>query len=281
MLPKVQSFIKHLPLSNRKYFVRIFRIIGNDREIDIEQQMELLNFLHRFCLVFINLVITAALLVLHIFAAVFFIDYGIDVLDTVAIPVVHLIVSMAAVIMIFVAQVWFFKTSYTSAGENNSQSTRITLISLPMLVNIAYVFSYFMPYMILAFINDPLQASFTYVSVFIVICLFYIVLVSLMNGFMYYIFSQNTRMYVFPVLLAYFSFSYCFVALLSVLSVGSFNDYKQIQTILLPLLIAAFTYLVFKPFKSTEKKTDTQSTSENSQNTEMQDDNLHSEETSM
>lgn len=151
-------------------------------------------------LALICLLLFSAFVVFHILSAVEYIQYGNEVLynqdfndgstydDHQTIPIFHAVFSLipTAIVLfygMFVFSIWIFLRIESSrkleindndinsisrisdTGEECVQAPVPVTATGLLSINIVYIGSYFMPYMLLAFIHDPLQTSFTYLIV--------------------------------------------------------------------------------------------------------------------
>jgi len=124
--------------------------------------------------------------------------------------------------------------------------------------NIMFVGIYFLPYMLLAFISDPLQTASAYVMVFLLAICGYLTCFSLVT-----IVKCVGLPIPFIFLAIVLCTGYFFAILIYMLTLGSYRDFQPLRNLLLPLIIVMFTYLVFKPVKNqmmtkiAQKKTET------------------------
>ena len=103
---------------------------------------------HWFSIFLTSCVVTILLIVFHIFSAIHFITYGNEILhdDNRKLPYLYLVISCLLIgIMLIVA----ILVSICKWG-------RSSVIGISISVNIVYIASYFVPPMVLAFIQDPI-----------------------------------------------------------------------------------------------------------------------------
>jgi len=116
-----------------------------------------------------------------------------------------------------------------------------------------------MPYMLLAFIHNPLQTSFTYFTIAILIACIYLPVLSF--WVMCSLAARKEKMQFLQGLKTLTSFMilslivYIFITINYVLTLGSFDDFKALHNLLLPLLIGLFSLFVLQPaYKHCRKK---------------------------
>jgi len=167
-----------------------------------------------------------------------------------AIPTLYLVFSLLAVFLITtvtaIASTIAWYRHYTKGNDDDTLEEHdvIALVtSAVIVINITYLVSLFMPFMILAFINDPLQATFTYIIVLIFAACGYFLCLAIHAV----VYSEVGKTLFIIITLGVFSIVYFFTILLYILSLGSFSDYEELRNLIFPLLIGLFTYFVFKP----------------------------------
>ena len=122
----------------------------------------------------------------------------------------------------------------------------------------------FFPFMILAFIHDPLQTSFIYLfEIICILCLHYIIvgLISFFYCITIYIKSRGTHNDEFKAILSFscrtfwssyvIVYSLCVFTLVSIyiFTFGNFNNFATLQNLTFPLIIAIITLVLLKPTK--------------------------------
>jgi len=150
----------------------------------------------------------------------------------------------------------------------------VSLITTSLVVNIIYIFSYYLPYMLLAFIYDPLQATVTYLglAVYTATCyVFWSNIESMISP--KYLMKIYTCQYnlkwkfgakkfgakkfrklikkILNIAGAFFivwAIGYFSRVFIYIVTWGSFDDFKVAQHISLPLVLFAFVYFIIKPF---------------------------------
>ena len=174
------------------------------------------------------------------------------------------IMSFSMMIIIGISVIIMFL--YNCRMHNNGLIC-VSLVTTSLVVNIIYIFSYYLPYMLLAFVYDPLQASVTYlglavctVSCYIfwrniesVISIKYLLKIYTYSACHYNftwtfrkikkIFNIRSRSYFFTFIIVYFSRVF-----INIVTRGSFDDFKEAQHVSLPLVLFALVYFIIAPF---------------------------------
>ena len=123
---------------------------------------------------------------------------------------------------------------------------------------LVYLGFYFLPYMILAFINDPIQTTFIYmIAASFILCVylltyssfFYVILL-----FEDYVDKDNKckeimirSSYATFALGSGLSIAYFLIILIFVITLGNFHNFHAVENLTLPIIIALITLFVFKP----------------------------------
>ena len=97
--------------------------------------------------------------------------------------------------------------------------------------------------MILAFINNPLQTIFTYIAIVMFAGIIYSFCFTIYSG----VHLHQARQLITSLsgLVALLSVLYCLITMLNTISLGSFRDFQELRTLLVPFIIAMFTYFAF------------------------------------
>ena len=243
----------------------------------------------------ISTVLNLALLVVHAFSVKRYTEYGDEVLYCCKtgdsyIPLKHALYSFIAIGSTILAAVGFslykiyIKICSRSKGERDYNDLMLYLISTSITVNLIYMGSYFTPFMILAFIHDPLQTTFTYFVVtafFVCICLTFYGLWTLsilifpskllkkddgaldnntineecmnpLRNKLNSICASFRRLYTpllctFTLLASAFSMVCFLLAIIYITTLGSFNDYQDLKILLLPAVVGVFSFFIWRP----------------------------------
>ena len=190
---------------NSKFYPHV-----NMTQLHAKKKKYYIKVIHLRPFMFANVGITIGFLVVHIYSMIRFIQYGDEVLSSNdskghPLPLIHAALSLLAVIVGIVLSITIsvirskriredgnFKAiedgrmaakSELSDNEKkhnekkHNEKKQLTLIATLISINIIYIGCYFMPYMILAFIHDPLITIFTYIMVVLfMVCIYLICL---------------------------------------------------------------------------------------------------------
>ena len=158
----------------------------------------------------------------------------------------------------------------------------ISLTVISILVNIIYGVSYHIPYMVLAFVYNPVQSSITYLTLIIYILCLYLFFWSIESNFNYKCLQNKLsnkkwiykikfdddidkfvwlcqvscfKSFVIITLTLFFIIAVIFTTnvFIQILKLGSFNDFQGVQSFVLPLMIGII-YFVGRPFYKKAKK---------------------------
>ena len=209
-----------------------------------------------------------AFVVFHIISVTEYIQYGNEVLfnhnsvtasnDHQAIPMYHAVLSLIpiAIALLYATFAFLLKNRHNQNADINSIHSINGIgdiagrcIENPMpaaellAANIIYIGSYFMPYMLLAFIHDPLQTSFIYLVVTAFIVCGYLTGLTLCG----FASDKIKLLYLALSLATAASVVYFLVIIIYILTLGNFHDFEAIQNLLLPLVIGFLSLFIFKP----------------------------------
>jgi len=190
----------------------------------------------------------------HIMSIVEFMNYGSEIFEDAHqknISQSHAIASAGEVVFIVIAIVAIAITQRDYWNFSNALSITFT-------VHIVYIGSYFSPFILLAFITDPLQTCFIYLMEAGVASGAYLLSLFLCSFFIGIkkdkVKDTQVRRFVSLTLGLGILVILSIVALNFLITLGNFHDYDEIQRLWLPLLVAIFTYFVFKPTYQYAKK---------------------------
>ena len=119
--------------------------------------------------------------------------------------------------------------------DDNSFHARINYF----ITVISFMFlGYFFPYMIIAFIEKPIQSVFIYAAIFLFV--FLLKIFQIMWLLKVQIFKDNRRKkrilaFLFTVFFATLALPYLFVVLIALFTLGNFDDFGDLKNIILPL----------------------------------------------
>lgn len=240
-------------------------LCGQGKKKKIDYEIRKINIL---ALSVTFILLANALLVFHIVASVKLIDYGNKVLfdendvqsyeegfkynllhDDQCVPIVYTAFSfLPALILICSVTILYIKLAKNKKSYDNNVTLGV-FFEISFGWFFVYLAFYFLPFMILALINHPIQAGFIYLtgisfafSIFISIKAICLITMKLMRKLP----TFNKRKLLFvpasAILIAYFLIIFIFI-----LTIGSFRDFQAVQN--LTLLINSLLFLfVIKPF---------------------------------
>ena len=203
---------------------------------------------HLFSIFLTSCVVTILLVILHIFSAIHFITYGNEILhdDSRKLPYLYLVISCLLIgIMLATA----ILVSICRWGKSS-------LIGISISVNIVYIASYFVPPMVLAFIQDPMQVILTCLMTIVVVAFVYglflglalLVLLKMIQGIKPFSrWSYKTFVYFVISFFTAFSLFFYFILIQCMFTLGSFSDFQSLQNMLLPLLVVLLSIFILKP----------------------------------
>ena len=243
-------------------------------KIDLKRWLHL----HPVPIFLTSILLHIGLWIIHILAVIKFIDYfneivDMDLYENNSLPTIHAVVSFLAIgciyiVYIIVAIILIYKRDFYS------------LLAISITVNILHIGCYFMPYMLLAFIHNPLQTSFTYFTIAILIACIYLPVLSF--WVMCSLAARKEKMQFLQGLKTLTSFMilslivYIFITINYVLTLGSFDDFKALNNLLLPLLIGLFSLFILRPaYKQCRKKLNHKNEKDDKNDNRKEEDTLH------
>ena len=195
-------------------------------------------------------------------------DHSYDVgRDDQCVPIVYVVCSFFPTVLLF-AMLLLQYCVVTCFALENIDSALGLFLQASLGGFLVYLGFYFAPFMLLAFINDPIQATLIYVigasCVFCVYLLTYGIIfprmVWLLEGL-----SSDLLKRLLTIFLADFyctfkypsiifalasgiSIAYFITILILIVTLGNFHDFQAIQNLTLPIIIGLLSIFVFKPF---------------------------------
>ena len=187
----------------------------------------------------------------------YFIKYSNEILDEADI-------NNRLPIMQFMVLVYFFVIGcivIIAIGISIHKRNIITSTAISIAISFTHIGCYFLPYMILAFIHNPLQTTSVYTMGLVYLaCSYAGYLSGCFTSVLFFVISRNgfascfTKFHykLWACVLGSWSLSTSatlFIVILNhaILKMGSFDDFQGVQNLLLPLLIGVFTLFVIKP----------------------------------
>ena len=172
---------------NNRVYVRRVKNEDNKYRIDLSASRKV----DEIPLLCFSIFLNGALLAFHILSAVDIIQYGNDVLQdhngiTVSTVTLSLMVIVVTYILAVVRSVYeFHKGGFDNRSLVAAKSVEVkkalnfrTLAAMSITVNVVHLVCYFLPYMLLAFIFNPLQTCFTYLALgFLFLCVYLLFLI--------------------------------------------------------------------------------------------------------
>ena len=237
-----------------------------------------------------SILLTFTLFAFHIIASVKLIQYGNEVLyddnddqgynlsnDDQCVPIVYVVCSLlpsvSLILIIFVFPM--LHARFCSSQQSNSKENFLGLILQSSLgAFLVYLGFYFLPYMLLSFIHDPIQSALVYMmlsSVILSICIFTYVCVSAYKAtFMRHMgmkYRLRTILHLTFTFAGGLSITYFLTILILILTLGNLHDFQGVELLTLSLFLGLLSIFLLKPslvrIKSLIKKDPTKDNSEN------------------
>ena len=206
--------------------------------------------------------ITIFLFSVHYVSSILFVEYGKEILhdDDLNLPYLHVACSWLAIIGLYATcitiAIYFLKKKKEDINiviiMNHFTASAVSL-------NVIYIICYFSPFMLLAFIRDPLVTTLTYCTIvfFIVVLIWpYTLLVKEFENHMHSVFIlESTRVHKALFILSGAGLSLSVFSIIVMLiifvssatALGSFNDFQSLQILLLSLLVGLVSFSIAKP----------------------------------
>ena len=183
-------------------------------------------------------------------------------------PIVHGVFSLLAIIIGFTLTQKFLSDNSKVREKNYKDQKELRLPVAVISVNIIYIGCYFLPYMVLAFIHNPLLTAFTYFMVVLFIVCVYLVCLGIFNLHKFYkhklgnyegyvkcakffdyvlyscmTWAVTTSIIIFLVVITY------------IITLGGFDDFEELKSLVPSLLIGVIGFFLLKPaFKFISEK---------------------------
>ena len=240
-----------------------------------------------------SMFLSLALVVFHAFASMEVIKYGNEVLydkdddfnsngdnafgnatitvyhgsDDQCLPIVYVVISFlptVSLIIVILLNLFVIIKHYRENADNTISSIGLFL-QVSLGVFLVYLAFYFLPYMLLAFINDPIKALFIYIMIALYILSFYLLTYSLCFLIDLSLHQLTEKKILIKIILIvpstisclirhpYFtgsgaSIAYFVTILIFLLRLGNFNDFQAAHNLTLPVIVIVFSVFVLKPF---------------------------------
>ena len=235
-----------------------------------------------------SILLSFALLAFHIIASVKLIQYGNEVLyddnddqgynlskDDQCVPIVYVVFSFLPPVSLILMIFAFLMHHATSSQQSNSKENILGLILQSSLgAFLVYLGFYFLPYMLLSFIHDPIQSALVYMmlsSVILSICIFTYVCASAYKATFMRHMDMRYRLRTIGHLTFTFasglSITYFLTILILILALGNLHDFQGVELLSLSLFLGLLSIFLLKPslvrVKSIIKKDPTKDKYEN------------------
>ena len=244
-------------------------IVTEIKEKNIKKEL-----IQKNTLVFTSIVISIGFFVIHVFSIAKFIQYGDKVLNHKVyhniIPIVHGVLSLSAILTGLVLSQIVLYCNYSKVTKDGNGDIDVSYLQrkddykalrLPIAVislNIIYVGCYFLPYMLLAFIHNPLLTAFTYLMDALLILFIYLVCLGfwhLYNFKKHKRYDKDIKCAKFLSHLLYFGMTWTaafaiimfLFAITYIISLGSFNDFEELKSLAPSLMLAVVGAVLLKP----------------------------------
>ena len=220
--------------------------------------------LHMKPLIFTSVLIWIGFLIVHVFSVIRFIQYGNEVLSSEdyqnKIPIAHAVLSLFAVVTGFVLTVISLRVRISKQQEEQQESNAtlrpLLIPAAAISVNFIYIGCYFMPYMLLAFIHDPLLTTFTYLTLVLFTVCIYLICLGVWNLYKFKSkkYDNNIKFAKFLDKLLYscmvwamaFSLMMFLFVVTCIIMLGSFDDFQDLKY-LISLPLALVSLFLLKP----------------------------------
>ena len=244
-------------------------IVTEIKEKNIKKEL-----IQKNTLVFTSIGISIVFFIIHVISIAKFIQYGDKVLNRKAyhniIPIVHGVLSLSAILTGLVLSQIMLYCNYSKITKDGNGDIDVShlqrkddykALRFPIAVislNIIYVGCYFLPYMLLAFIHNPLLTAFTYLMDALLILFIYLVCLGfwhLYNFKKHKTYDKDIKCAKFLSHLLYFGMTWTaafaiimfLFAITYIISLGSFNDFEELKSLAPSLMLAVVGAVLLKP----------------------------------
>ena len=222
-------------------------IHGNtDNLIDQKEEKKQIRRTIILSLIVVSGFLDIALFTFQIIASVKLIQYGNEVLhigDNRMLPILYTVFSIFTTVFLISTTLFYcFKIAREYNRSPDVDDTLGSLLQVFLRSTFIYLGYYFSPFMLLAFINDPIQTAFIYMMeisfIFCIYLLTYGICAIKIKR------QRNSRL----ALGSGVAITYFLIILYYLLSLGNFHDIQGVQNLSLPLFIGLLSLFVFPPF---------------------------------
>ena len=196
------------------------------------------------------------IIVIYILAIVELIKYSQETFNSITIGVVSVVLSSLTIAIAIPSLVCilckcYFCTDDEDDDDDDDDDSLHACISKPLdyfitVITFMYL-GYFFPYMVIAFIENPIQSVFIYAGIFLLVILFYIIqIVWLLRVELLKkdISKKKIVAFYFTVCLGILAFPYFLIVLIALFSLGSFDEFGDLKNIILPLFTSLIVSLM-------------------------------------
>ena len=249
-----------------------YEIIGSP----IRDKQEVDRKIRIFSLSLASIFLTLTLLAFHVMASMRVIEYGNEVLydkddnrnsngatdssngivtehsgnDDQCLPIIYVVFSYLPTVSLIIVLL----ASLILIACNEKELSLFLQVSLGLCL--VYLGFYFLPYMLLAFINDPIKTIFIYtMEALFILCIFLLIysLCFSINE------SRQNIFLIFPFTIIWYqlrhpylmgsgaSIAYFLIILIFLLRLGNFNDFQAAHNLTLPIAVIILSVFVLKP----------------------------------
>ena len=220
--------------------------------------------IHRNPLIFASIGISIGFLIVHIFSIINSILYCNEVLSNESyhnkLPIVLAVLSLLAVAIGFILTQKILSDNSKVRRNHYEVQKELRLPIAVISVNIIYIGCYFLPYMLLAFMHDPLVTAFTYFMMALFIVCVYLICQGVFNLHKFYKHKCsnykdhikwakffNYLMYSFMTWAVATSIILLLLVITYIITLGGFDDFEELRSLAPSLLIGVIGLFLLKP----------------------------------
>ena len=220
--------------------------------------------MHRNPLIFASVGISIGFLIIHIFSIIEYTIYAKEVLSTESyhnkLPIMHGIFSLLAIAIGFILTQKILSDNSTVREGYHEEQRHLRIPVAVISVNIIYIGCYFLPYMLLAFIHDPILTVFTYFMVVLFIVCVYLICLGVFNLHKFYKrkhgnYEDSIKCAKFLTYLLYSCMAWAMatsiiiflVVITYIIALGGFDDFEELKILVPSLLIGVIGLFLLRP----------------------------------
>ena len=238
--------------------IKIYAVTDDNQNKEDEEKEKQNRKIKILALILASTCLCIILFILHIIASVKLIEYYGEVLnDAQSISIVTTVLSFTPTALLLICFIPYYSYQNFRLQDVDKRLGKLLQLSLGMLI--IYLGFYFSPYMLLAFINDPIQTGFIYLIggpvIFVVylasytFCLVIVKLCSTRKCPNIDVKSNfGNILQISFVYASAISIVYFVLILIAILTLGNFDDFQAVQNLTLPIIIGLLSFFVFQPF---------------------------------